>query len=644
LLVAAAWVTGCALTAGGPSVRPEDVALTAKVVPSDVAACAPDVTWIVEVELVHLQPGPLHAGERKYMSEVNVFDGLGPVQPYDTGVGCNMGEADQQISFGNDGRTYTQAVRAAIQSGDLPPDYDELTSSASGFTYGGTDFPVKVRFYLMDSRLPEKIAVVYAHYEKGFAKDLSWTKIIYANQPAVAVAGGAEPPGMPPGGAVPLPACTASDGWQTVQSPMRPAAFDPTDDDAVLVHGTDRRIWQYPLGGGEPKPITSQPYGDFSPSPDGRWIAARQADSTEIWLIDRTSGEERSRTGLHGFMVGDWRPGGESFFFVSTDGDVGEYAPETGTTHWWAKVAEIPRDYRSERTVIEIPALPFHPTSAGRLSPDGTQLLFAGGGTHIATIFRLDLESGRLNAYPGTETDGFAPFWHPDGDRALFGLPSNRVLEIQLGRVTEFDDHVNEIVDLDADGRMLAVTGEDCWAVGPMPEAVPAALVPIYHAVPRHPAAAEHECIAVERCSFMVTGAGAEQVLDWYEAELEGLGWRSIHSRVPDRLARRFARGEAYLSISAFPWENRTGVRLHRRQTPEVTMTEAIAIAGAIHRNVAEKEWVAEYVAEFDSGRYGDGVRHPVWTLEARFPRSSVTVWVDALTAEPFRIRQSSDY
>lgn len=629
LAVAAAWFAGCT-PARGPSVRPEDVAMKARVIPSDVGACDPDVTWIVEVELSHLRPGPLEVGERDYMHEINVFDGQGPLQPMDTGHGCNTGaSAGSQVSFGNDGRTYTPAVLAAIKAGDLPADYPVNRSSASGFTYLGTEFPVKVRYYLKQDPPPEKIAVVYAHYEKRLGQDHSWTKIIYADQPAVTVAA--------------APACKAPAGWTAVQSPMRPGSFDPLDAAAVLVHGTDGRIWQYSLAGGKPKPISRQPFSAFSPSPDGRRIAARQAESPEVWLLDRATGEEQ-RTGLQADLIGDWRPEGDSFFFVSTQGAVGEYTLTTGTTRWWAEPGSIAPEYRSERTLVEIAALPVRPTSAGRLSADGTQLLFAGGGSNIATLFRVDLDTGRIYAYPGTETDGYAPFWHPEGGRALFGQPAIRVLDLGMGKVTELEDEydVHYLVDVRPDGRLLAVTGEDCWAIGPLPPTVPAALVPVYPLVPRYPSATTHNCVAAGRCFFEAAGTSAWQVLSWYATELEGLGWRNVHTPLPDTLALLYARDGKYLSISARKLETKAVVWLHRRDTAEVTKEEAVAIAGATHRTAGEVKWEAEYVPEFDSESYG--ISHPVWVVEYTSPRSSVAIWIDGLTAEPFRIRESDDY
>lgn len=248
---------------------------------------------------------------------------------------------------------------------------------------------------------------------------------------------------------------------------MLPGAFDPTDPNIILVYGQDRRIWRYPLDGAAPTPLSRQAYSSFSVSPDGRWVAAREAERPAIWLLDRTTGEERS-LGLEGHFVGDWRPGNDSFFFTSTSGDIGEYDRTTGETRWWANLQEVSPDFRRTRTVTEVPAMPYPANSAPRLSPDGQQLLFAGGGTNIGTVFRLDLGSGRLYAYPGTETDGFAPFWHPGGDQALYGNPGIFRLNLQTGETSLIGGgySVNYLAGTSADGRGVAVTGPECWTIG----------------------------------------------------------------------------------------------------------------------------------------------------------------------------------
>lgn len=174
-------IAGCG-SAKGPSVRPKDVELRASIRPSDVTACFPDVQWILEVELDRTRAVPLYVGEDQYMYEVDAFDGQRPLTPSGIGDGCDTqkGIGATQVAIGNDGRTFQLAVRAAHESGDLPATYLETRSDAAGFTYLGSEFPVKVRYYLNDIHLPSKIAVIYAHYETHMGKDYSWTKTIYA--------------------------------------------------------------------------------------------------------------------------------------------------------------------------------------------------------------------------------------------------------------------------------------------------------------------------------------------------------------------------------------------------------------------------------------------------------------------------------
>lgn len=180
-LLAALLTSSCG-TSSGPTVHPEDVVLKASLRPSDVTACFPEVQWVLEVELGRTKDVPLHAGERAYMFEVNVFNGERPLSPDDAGEACGEGRGDfgPHLTIGNDGRTYPPAVRAARASGDLPATYPDTQTSASGFIYTGDEFPVKVRYYLNESQPPQKMAVIYSHYEVRRGKDYSWTKTVYA--------------------------------------------------------------------------------------------------------------------------------------------------------------------------------------------------------------------------------------------------------------------------------------------------------------------------------------------------------------------------------------------------------------------------------------------------------------------------------
>jgi hypothetical protein len=179
-------LAGCA-SISGPTVTPEDVLLTATIRPADDTVCLPEVRWVLEVELDRSRAVPLILWDHEeYMSEVNAFNGERPLQ-VSVGDGCANGHQDSYkgLSLGNDGRTYTLAARTAHRTGDLPEDtWPDTKSSASGFFYSGNEFPIKVRYYLDGTEPPSRrIAVIYAHYEKRFGRDLSWTKTIYAPPP-----------------------------------------------------------------------------------------------------------------------------------------------------------------------------------------------------------------------------------------------------------------------------------------------------------------------------------------------------------------------------------------------------------------------------------------------------------------------------
>lgn len=83
-------------------------------------------------------------------------------------------------------------------------------------------------------------------------------------------------------------------------------------------------------------------------------------------------------------------------------------------------------------------------------------------------------------------------------------------------------------------------------------------------------------------------------------------------------------------------------IHFHLRQTREVTEAQAIQIADSSHRT--ERPWTPEFIPDFETERYGAGLKHPVWAVRAEAPRSLAIVWVDAFTAEPFRVMQASDY
>ena len=87
--------------------------------------------------------------------------------------------------FGNPG-TQGETVVAALQKlkseGFLTANFPVNRSDASvnGFAYYGQSFPAQVRYHLrVDEDQIPRVAIVYAHAEHRWGKDLSWTRVLY---------------------------------------------------------------------------------------------------------------------------------------------------------------------------------------------------------------------------------------------------------------------------------------------------------------------------------------------------------------------------------------------------------------------------------------------------------------------------------
>ena len=302
--------------------------------------------------------------------------------------------------------------------------------------------------------------------------------------------------------------CDVPEGWEAIAVPYDEGLFSPWgafdgDRETILVHGMDQRIWRYSTTGkGDPEAVTTNRYGGFQPSPDGRWIVAVEPYAAKagegaaldgegsgdahdrvnrghVWVIDvETGGEER--LDFEASTIGDWRLPGRSFFFANRREGIGEYDLVEGTVRWWIREMDLSRDYRATQGrhrpgVVQVAGLPrYFTTDPGNLSPDGQQLLLGGGwGSHNATLFRLDLRTESLYVYPNTETFGTSPVWHPDGRHALFD-GGNNVLDVESGEESYRRGGLGApYVDVSPDGwglrfRYMGTVG--CWLVGPMPE------------------------------------------------------------------------------------------------------------------------------------------------------------------------------
>ncbi len=102
------------------------------------------------------------------------------------------------------------------------------------------------------------------------------------------------------------------------------------NDDAVPATGTNTDLYVVPIGGGEPKRITSNPAADSGPqySPDGRYIAYRsqtragyESDRWKLMVYDRASGLSRSLTDALDRWVASlaWSPDSTRLLFTTED-------------------------------------------------------------------------------------------------------------------------------------------------------------------------------------------------------------------------------------------------------------------------------------------------------------------------------------
>jgi Tol biopolymer transport system component len=96
-------------------------------------------------------------------------------------------------------------------------------------------------------------------------------------------------------------------------------------DGAWLYYDSDRSgnmdIWRLPLGGGPPEQLTTDPAGDFSPSPspDGRTVAfhSLRTGKRDIFIMPAAGGPATQVSHRPGDnMAPGWSPDGQELFWV----------------------------------------------------------------------------------------------------------------------------------------------------------------------------------------------------------------------------------------------------------------------------------------------------------------------------------------
>jgi len=161
-----------------------------------------------------------------------------------------------------------------------------------------------------------------------------------------------------------------------------------------------------------------------------------------------------------------------------------------------------------------------------------------------------------------------------------------------------------------------------------------APLEDLFPGVPLYPPATKHDVLPDQRAFMQVKGESVVKAMTWYDAHMRDSGWEAVQVGLADELVRLFVRGGSYLSISGHDLPDGDGsvVWFHLRNTPEISRDGAVVIAKNTHHRV-QANWTVTLLQEFES------VGHPVWLVEEPTPGNDA-IWIGAITAEPFRIRQ----
>ncbi|HJO03580.1 MAG TPA: S9 family peptidase [Acidobacteriota bacterium] len=197
-------------------------------------------------------------------------------------------------------------------------------------------------------------------------------------------------------------------------------------DDAIFVdegpNGQNRgqwsNLWAFDLESREEEQLTEERFliSSFDPSPDGKWAALsaryfnrrNDADKTELFLLDLTSGDKTRLTENQAPEGGVlWAPNSSQFLYGAAD----DSAWMNRNTKLWLMDAELAEHRKISGSFdgeIRSPSW----------TPDGRYVLFAGTEGTRWNVFRLDVESGDVEAI--TNLDGVVGGLSFSADRTRF--------------------------------------------------------------------------------------------------------------------------------------------------------------------------------------------------------------------------------
>ena len=240
-----------------------------------------------------------------------------------------------------------------------------------------------------------------------------------------------------------------------------------TRDGLSLLFSSNRNgrfgLWQVGLNGGKPAAVPADGWNieKVSIARAGSRLAYEGwIYDTNIWRIS-TDGDENP-TRIIGSTLWDRHPA------VSPDGNLIAFVSNrTGSWEIWTAVVDGTDQRQMTRIGGPLVSVP-------RWSPDGARIAFQTHDRSSAGIAILDIASGAVIPFTGSESDDVAPSWSPSADRIYFG--SNRSGSWQIwsqpvsgGAAVQVTRSGGYAAQPSPDGRYLFVARDDTAGLWRLP-------------------------------------------------------------------------------------------------------------------------------------------------------------------------------
>ena len=240
-----------------------------------------------------------------------------------------------------------------------------------------------------------------------------------------------------------------------------------TRDGLSLLFSSNRSgrfgLWRVGLDGGEPAAVPADGWNieKVSVARAGhRIVYEAWIYDTNIWLAPIDDGREPKR--IISSTLWDRHP------TVSPDGSrIAFVSNRTGSWEIWTSGADGMDQAQMTRIGGPLVSVP-------RWSPDGARIAFQTNDRSSARIAILDVASGAVTPFTGSESDDVAPSWSPSADRIYFG--SNRSGSWQIwsqpvlgGAAVQVTRSGGYAAQPSSDGRYLFVARDDTAGLWRLP-------------------------------------------------------------------------------------------------------------------------------------------------------------------------------